>query len=580
MQGGVFIFLTPKDLLSVRVLPLVSPDGWLQGSATRQEVFMRALYAFALLLPCPALADTIAVQSRVTDVTVYPYGAEVTRQITFTAPAGRHDLLVTDLPAETPADMIRMTPADGLSIGAYALRTDRLPPRDDDALLSPAQVAAKAEVERLEGAVRDAQSAYSGVGARIEAAEAKVAFLRGVAGDTGDAMTAATLKEIAAMISAEVAAARQEAIAAQPDLAVAEKAVIKAQEDLAAAQAAFDALARPDAAYAALSVAVTAAAAGETTLTLRHFVENASWQPVYDLALTRKGGNALTIARGVLVSQYSGEDWSDVNLTLSTAQPSAQSQPSELWPEYRRIEPEVTEEMLSKSVPGVEMAGASAPVADGEPEVVAQAEIEGDVVVYRYPSAVDVATGVEDLRLALDEISLTPEVEARAVPRADRTAFVMATFTNTTGEILLPGTAYLMREGTLVGATTLETVAPGMEAEVPFGAIDGLRLTRDMPTRAEGDRGFISTSRQIEETAMLKVENLTEEAWPVRLIDLVPYSEQEDLEITYQADPAPTEIDVDGQRGILAWEFDLAPGETRAVTLSHTLRWPEGMVLQ
>jgi hypothetical protein len=66
----------------------------------------------------------------------------------------------------------------------------------------------------------------------------------------------------------------------------------------------------------------------------------------------------------------------------------------------------------------------------------------------------------------------------------------------------------------------------------------------------------------------------------VRLLDQVPYSEQEDLEVTYQADPAPTEADVKAQRGILAWDFDIAPGEERVVTLTHSLRWPQGMELQ
>jgi len=41
-----------------------------------------------------------------------------------------------------------------------------------------------------------------------------------------------------------------------------------------------------------------------------------------------------------------------------------------------------------------------------------------------------------------------------------------------------------------------------------------------------------------------------------------------------------TETDIDGRRGVLAWEFDLPAGETRTVALDHTLKWPEGMILQ
>ena len=141
----------------------------------------------------------------------------------------------------------------------------------------------------------------------------------------------------------------------------------------------------------------------------------------------------------------------------------------------------------------------------------------------------------------------------------------MAEFTNVTTEILLPRTASHLRDGALVGQVDFASLAPGDTAELGFGAIEGLRLTRDMPLRTEGDRGFVSTSNQIEESAVLKVENLTDETWPVRVLDQVPYSEPEDLSITHSADLAPTETDVDGQRGILAWDFDLAPGAVQDI---------------
>ena len=79
---------------------------------------------------------------------------------------------------------------------------------------------------------------------------------------------------------------------------------------------------------------------------------------------------------------------------------------------------------------------------------------------------------------------------------------------------------------------------------------------------------------------MLKIENLTNESWPVKLMDQVPYSEQEDLEISFTADPKPSETDVKGQRGVLAWSFDLAAGEKKEVMLNSLITWPSGKVLQ
>lgn len=387
---------------------------------------------------------------------------------------------------------------------------------------------------------------------------------------------------MAGMIGAETLAARQAALAAKVDLPPAQKAVTEAQEALAKAQAAYDALPSADVDYTALSVAVTAATAGEETVTITQHVGNASWQPVYDLNLTRKAGERLTLDRSVLVTQDTGEDWDGVALTLSSSRPSEQAAPSQLWPELRSIWPEAAPEGLArKSLGGADMAMMDAPVSEAaSPSVTAGVALEGDTVLYTYPRPVTVAAGAENLRLALDSLDLAPVVEAVAVPRLDRTAFVMASFTNAGDEPLLPGQAMLFREGVLVGQTWLDVIAPGVETKVGFGALETLRVKREMPKRAGGQTGiFVNANRQ-SESAVITVENTGPEAWPIRILDRVPYSEQDDLQIAVTASPKATETDVDGQRGILAWDFALPAGAKQTITLEQVLTWPDGMVLR
>ena len=72
---------------------------------------------------------------------------------------------------------------------------------------------------------------------------------------------------------------------------------------------------------------------------------------------------------------------------------------------------------------------------------------------------------------------------------ADQTAYLMAEFTNVTNEILLPRTASHLRGGALVGQIDFASLARGDTAEPGFDAIEGLRLTRDMPLRTEGIAG-------------------------------------------------------------------------------------------
>ncbi len=543
----------------------------------------------ALLLltvfPFASHAETIEATSRVVSVTLYPWGANVVRRVEFSAPPGVHDLIVPDLPQGTPASSLRVAAADGLKVGAVNLATDRLPAMDDND--SPEVEAARAEVERLEDVLRERDAAIAEIRLRVDAANEQWTFLRALGQSEGVAeRDAEDLRALVGIIGSETLAARQAAYTAEQEAKAAERARGDDAEALKNAQQNLAALTTGQPARAVLTMAVEATEDGATSLDVTTFTQNAGWRPVYDMRLTRGETNALAIERGVLINQSSGEDWSDVTLTLSTARPAEQSAPSDLSP-WRRF---IWEE---KDVAADAFAGA--PIGRSESDLMmsaapemesviieesAQVEMQGATVVYTYGNAVDIRDGVEELRLDLDTLELAPEIAAVAVPSRDQQAFLVAEMTNATSEVILPGTAYMFVDGAFVGERLLPLVAAGDEVDLGFGPIDGLRLTRTIPQRSEGERGLITTSNRIDEAAILKIENLTGEAWPVRMLDRVPYSEQDDLEISYNAVPRATETDVDGQRGVLAWEFDLAPGASREITLEHSITWPEGYRLR
>jgi uncharacterized protein (TIGR02231 family) len=300
----------------------------------------------------------------------------------------------------------------------------------------------------------------------------------------------------------------------------------------------------------------------------------------------------LDIDRGVIISQYSGEDWLGVDLTLSTARPSGQSSPTALYPWQRYIyEPE--ELAQTQGEPGGFAAEAiEAPMVIVDAVTADSGNLRGAVmggaslgmigttVVYNYGTAVDIRNGVDALRLKLDTLAITPSIRATAVPSRDNVAYLVAEFENTTGETLLPGTAQLFLDGALTGAAQLPLVATGDSTELGFGALDGLILTRTVPNREQGEAGIITSSNEISEEAVLKIENLTGKDWPLRVIDQVPYSEQEDLQITYTASPPATTTDLKDERGILAWDTEIGVGETVEIKLQSYIGWPTGFVLQ
>ncbi|MFX0542917.1 mucoidy inhibitor MuiA family protein [Roseovarius sp. S4756] len=535
---------------------------------------------FALALPGTVMADDIPLTSRVSAITLYPQGATVRRAVPFDAPAGQHELILVDLPQDTNLATVRAE-VSGAEMGSVTTRRTAQPPRSDTQ--SAAIEAARDEVERREIALEAARAEIARLRLAVDAANAQTAFLAQLGqGDGIAAQDVGTLRDMAQMIGEQTLAAREAAHDATRAAAAAERDLKDQIEALEEARQALAALVPEDEDRAMLAVSITAADQTSGTLTVTYQTWNAGWAPVYDMTLTRDTG-ALTIERGAYLSQSTGENWQDVSLTLSTVRPSQQTRPSEIGPLLRRIgppQPVLRKEALGAQMDSMVMAEA-APMPSEAPSIVtASAEFDGLSVTYDYAPPVSVASGADALRIALGTLETEATIEARAVPLYDSSAFLMAEFTNDTGELILPGETHHYLGSTYIGQTRGELIAAGATSEASFGPIDGLRLTRTTLDREEGGSGLIRKSSDLTETARIEVENLTDEAWPLRVLDRVPYSEQEDLQIDWQAEPRPTEVDVDGQTGVLAWEFDLEPGATRDLLLEYGMQWPEDQVLR
>ena len=537
-------------------------------------LIFRTSVSLLCLLSFPLQAETIMAASRIKQVTLYPWGASIQREISVDLTPGPHDLLIADLPPETDAQTLQVRGGEGVKIGAVTLAHDRLPPQPD--LKSPEIAAAEAEVKRLEAALRATDANIAAIRLKSQAAQEQITFLRGLGQTDKPSLTLDDLRALSRMVGEESLTVLQAANLAEQDALTAEVAREDDVKALQAAQETLAALTLGEVDHAVLTMAIESAG-GATVIDVTTYTEAANWMPAYDLRLTNDDAPTLAMDRAVLINQSTGEDWAGVNLILSTARPAEQSNPSSLWPDLRRIGPPVN--YMAKMEGGVVMMEEPSPVVAAAAPAM-NMEMMGATVTYTYPTPVDIRNGVEALRLTLDTIDLAPELVAEAVPRVDDTAFLVADFTNSTAEPLLPGPAMLYLDGAMVGFADLPLLAAGADTKVGFGPIDGLRLTRTVPDRNEGDSGLISVSNDITETAVIGVENLTSKDWKLRLIDQVPYSEQEDLEISYTATPAETARDMDGQRGLLQWDFDLKAGDKAEITLETALSWPEGQVLQ
>ena len=81
----------------------------------------------------------------------------------------------------------------------------------------------------------------------------------------------------------------------------------------------------------AVLVDVEVTKAGTEKLEIAYVVPGVSWTPYYDVRID-SGKNEAVLTYQALVSQRTGEDWTDVRLSLSTAEPAVQNQMPQLLP--------------------------------------------------------------------------------------------------------------------------------------------------------------------------------------------------------------------------------------------------------
>lgn len=535
---------------------------------------MRLAFACLILLPGAALADTFTLTSTPSAVTVYAGAGKVTREISVQLPAGRHEVILPGLPRSVDPQFLRVG-LDGAQLGTTQFRRDAVLPQPtgDSGAIEAARDAIKAAeraLEDLDDRIREAELA-------AVAANAKSGFLGELGANEGLPTDVDSLRALAQMIGTETLTAAQDALAAEraarrlnderPDL----------ERDLKDARAALAALTPPPEETSQLTIALQAAAAGEVTITLSYLVQ-ATWEPVYDVYLS---GDTLDLKRGAIVSQWSGENWQEVALTLSTFALDQQTRPSDVFPIPRRIdEPAPSPKALMRSTSS-DLSGAAMMESPVMVEEAATASFDGPGVLYTAPAPVTVASDVDAVRVALDTLTFDARRFARAAPRYDQTAFLMAAFKNETQEPLLAsGSASLYLDNTLLGGMYFEQVPAGAEVTLPFGPIEDLRLSYTILDQSEGDRGIISRSNAQSETTRMDIQNIGQNDWKVEVIAAVPYAVQEDLEIEWAASPVPDLRDMDDKRGVLQWNTDVAAGATAQIKIDVDMQWPEGMVLR
>jgi uncharacterized protein (TIGR02231 family) len=536
------------------------------------------------------MSAEIKAASRIDAVTVYPSGAEVTRVGQVKMERGEHVLLFTDLPAQAVAGSIRVEGrATGtLEIGSVDTRRVSVPRSDT----------AASERKQVEEAIEKLKDEKAVLQAAVDAAQAQKALVNNLAQlpmqphAPNGAAPQPDWSLLFTLIGQRSAEAQKTILDAQIRIRETDRQIADLTRKLAA-------LAPTQDERTEVKVFVNATGALDADLSIRYQVRTASWTPFYDARLstgTRDQAPKLQLVRRASIQQRTGESWDDVALALSTARPGAGSAapvlnpmtvdyvpdvpppPPQSQPQPRQLESrggnfaaEPQDRDARGRVNEINPAEEQSVKVD---QTRAEVEAQPFQAVYAIAGRVAVPSTGEMKRVQIDDMALDPTLTVRTVPKAEAKAYLYAKLTIARGTPVLPGTVALFRDTTFVGNGRLPLLAPGEEHELGFGVDDMIRVRHAIVEDKRGETGLISASKTDVRNYRITVKNLHARPIQLGVIDQIPVSQNDAIKIELLGRTPPSRRDLEGKRGILAWDMKLEPDEEKGVEFGYRVSWP------
>jgi uncharacterized protein (TIGR02231 family) len=545
-------------------------------------MLIRALAIASILIikttvPASAASNNITTQSRIDAVTVYLNSARVTRVAAIDLPAGDARVTLEGLTDQLLDESLRVSGAGNAKAQVFGATVERVP--------------------HVETTAKD-----------VRAAEEKLAALKDQDRALEDQLKqAASRRELLDSMRSTYVKERTENLAVRPMdpkewsgfvdfVAKQYDAVLEhirkteiSKRDLAkqiqAAQQALDQIrGRGSLVTKNVVVDLRAEQAGTFELAVSYVVPSASWSPVWDARLDADKANIALSLYGS-VRQFSGEDWTNIALALSTAQPSRGIEVPDLPPQY--LEPIRPLPPMAAAPSGLLRGRADTLKAESAApafEIMEQAEAAVTqgllAATFTAPRRESIDSSGTPRRAFLSTFALKSELTRLAAPKLDEQAVLTAKATNESGPVLLPGPVNIFLGDELTGKTSLPLTAPGDEIKLAFGPDDRVKVERKVIERKHETTGLFSKEDVYRYRIRTMVKNLYPTPVTVTILDQVPVSRDETIKVTIlDKSTSPTDPEDPTKPGVRRYTYTLQPKADQVIELGYEVRFPKGQLI-
>ncbi|MCL2031720.1 MAG: DUF4139 domain-containing protein [Methanomassiliicoccaceae archaeon] len=329
----------------------------------------------------------------------------------------------------------------------------------------------------------------------------------------------------------------------------------------------------------------------ESELTISYFIHNARWIPYYDIRV-KDIGSPLSLASKAIVYQNTGEDWNNIDIILSTGNPSLSGNLPDLRPWYIDFyvpyapEPSPEWNTAYQAAPSMrlrksaempvcadlcveECASDALTVKPAAPLAVQTESVAS--VEYTLPVPYTVLSSETGKTVDILTHELKASYQYRCVRKLEKDVFLVAEVKDWTHLNLLAGNANVFFEDKYVGEIHVD----------PRKAEEGLRISlgRDkniIVTRVRG-KDYTSTSTmgssaKASREWTINARNLRKQDIDITIEDQIPVSANKDITVD-AVNVSGAELDK--ETGKLTWKFTLSPADSKVLSVKYMVTYPK-----
>lgn len=356
-------------------------------------------------------------------------------------------------------------------------------------------------------------------------------------------------------------------------------------------------------------VTVQATAPTATTLELTYMMPGATWQPMHELRASTQDPSRVEVVSYAVVTQTSGEDWGQAELSFSTQSSveavripelealtlgdthtatrtqtlslsssmrasQAYSSQNALWNsvqqnEHSEVDRRQFEEVYRKNFETFEV------VQRKTVRLFEGLQRRGTTAHFQASAAPRVRGDGHPVRIRIGRSELPSTQRLLAVPAQTLNVARTLELVNAASQALLPGEVALYQDGVFLGMTEVDFIAASEKFSLFLSVADHVKLSRTLDRK----RSSIVRRRthRLAVEFVVTLENLDDAPTSVTLSDRIPVSENREIRIDKVRITPDARPD---SQGLLSWPVTLAPGARREFRISYEVEYPPSLILE